>query len=58
MDESGRAEVEARVREAASRGDTSTAVTLALRGYGPELLGFLVAVQRNEADASDAFSEL
>jgi RNA polymerase sigma-70 factor (ECF subfamily) len=33
-------------------------VTIALEGYGPELLGFLVAVQANEADASDTFSEL
>ncbi len=58
MDESARAELERRVRGACLQGDLSAAVTLALKGYGPELLGFLVAVHGNEADANDAFSEL
>jgi RNA polymerase sigma-70 factor (ECF subfamily) len=39
-------------------GEIDAATTVALRGYGPEVLGFLVAVSRNEADARDAFSEL
>jgi RNA polymerase sigma-70 factor (ECF subfamily) len=38
-------------------GDVDAATTVALRGYGPEVLGFLAAVSRNEADARDAFSE-
>ena len=38
-------------------GDIDAATTVALRGYGPEVLGFLAAVSRNEADARDAFSE-
>jgi RNA polymerase sigma-70 factor (ECF subfamily) len=58
MDESGRQALEHGVRDACQRGDHATGVTLAIKGYGPELFGFLVAVHRNEADASDAFGEL
>ena len=58
MDEVAREELEGRVREARRAGNLSGAVTLALQGYGPELLGFLVALHANEAEASDAFSEL
>jgi RNA polymerase sigma-70 factor (ECF subfamily) len=31
---------------------------MAIRGYGPEILGFLHAVHASETDASDAFAEL
>jgi RNA polymerase sigma-70 factor (ECF subfamily) len=58
MEASVRLELEREVREAARRGDVSAAVTRTLRGYGPELLGFLMAMHPNEADASDAFSEV
>jgi RNA polymerase sigma-70 factor (ECF subfamily) len=34
------------------------AATLALRRYGPELLGFLVALRRDHDDAADVFSQL
>jgi RNA polymerase sigma-70 factor, ECF subfamily len=40
------------------RGDHAAAATAILRGYGPELLGFLAAVHRDETAASDAFAEL
>ena len=53
-----RADLEGRVRDAATRGDISAGVTMTIEGYGPELLGFLLAVHANEADANDAFSEL
>jgi RNA polymerase sigma-70 factor (ECF subfamily) len=36
----------------------SSAVTMSLTGYGPELFGFLVAVSPSETEANDAFSEL
>jgi RNA polymerase sigma-70 factor (ECF subfamily) len=39
-------------------GDVEGACTAALKGYGPQLLGYLSAVLRDEALASDAFSEL
>jgi RNA polymerase sigma-70 factor (ECF subfamily) len=37
-------------------GDTVAATTTILRGYGPEILGYLIAVLRNEDRAGDAFS--
>lgn len=48
--------LEDRVRHLCETGDFDAAATVAIRGYGPELLGFLVAVHRNEADAGDVFS--
>jgi RNA polymerase sigma-70 factor, ECF subfamily len=47
---------EERVAEALGRRDYSAATTAALTGYGPEILGLLVALQRNHALAGDAFS--
>ena len=40
------------------KGDHAAATAAAMRGYGPRLLGFLVAILRSETEASDAFSEL
>jgi RNA polymerase sigma-70 factor (ECF subfamily) len=40
------------------RGDHAGAVTAALRGYGPELYGFLRAIHRDEAEADESFAEL
>ncbi len=37
-------------------GDHDGAATLAIRGYGPEIFGVLVADHRSEQDASDVFS--
>jgi RNA polymerase sigma-70 factor (ECF subfamily) len=56
MDEAARAKLERDVHDACQRGDYPRALTLALTGYGPELLGFLVAVQPSEAE--DTFAEL
>lgn len=53
-----RAAAEATIREAAEAGRWADAATAALRAYGDELLGYLVAVTRNETDAGDAFSHL
>lgn len=47
---------EATIRAAADGARWSEAATVALRSYGEEILGYLVAVTRNEADARDAFS--
>ena len=58
MDETARASLEARIHDACQRGDHSGGVTLAIKGYGPELFGFLVAVHRSETEASDVFGEL
>ena len=51
-----RAAVEARIRAATDSARWGDATTAALTGYGDELLGYLVAVTRNETDATDAFS--
>src|SRR5688500_14272130 len=44
------------IREAHARGDHRAAATQALRSYGPEILGLLVALHRDRDEASDAFS--
>jgi len=58
MDAQDREKLESDVRALCSQGDYNAAATLALRGYGPEVFGFLVAVHRSETEASDVFSEL
>ncbi len=49
-------EAETAIRGAFDRGDVDGATTVALRSYGAEIYGFLVALAKDEADASDAFS--
>ncbi|HEU4412796.1 MAG TPA: sigma-70 family RNA polymerase sigma factor [Polyangiaceae bacterium] len=52
-----RAEVEAALRTFHAAGDYSAVATLALRHYGPEVLGFLVAVRRDRLAAGEIFSQ-
>ena len=52
----GREQIEAEIRRRCAAGDWSGAATEALRGYGPEILGFLYAALGNQADAREAFS--
>lgn len=56
MDEARREQVEADLRDRWRRGDYDGAATLALRTYGGEIFTFLLAVHRDEADASDVFA--
>lgn len=51
-----REEIEQAVRTACDAGDYDEAATAALKGYGPEILGFLVSRLNNEGAAGDAFS--
>ncbi|MEO6771825.1 MAG: sigma-70 family RNA polymerase sigma factor [Kofleriaceae bacterium] len=51
-----RAILEAQIRAAAEGGDLRLAATVALEGYGGELLGFLAAMTRDEVAASEAFA--
>ena len=51
-----RGDIEVRTRAAANEQRWSDAVTFAIRGYGEEILGYLVAMTRSETDANDAFS--
>jgi len=51
------ADTERRVLELLAMGDVRSAATEAIRGLAPEVLRFLRALLRDEADAADAFSE-
>lgn len=53
----GPSELDQKVRAALASGDLDEATTLALEAYGPELLGFLLALLRSPVDAGDAFSD-
>jgi RNA polymerase sigma-70 factor (ECF subfamily) len=57
MDEPARAELERSVREACGRRDYSDATAALVRGFGPEIFGFLMATNKSEQDASDIFSD-
>lgn len=56
MTDEARAQNEQKVRELCEKKDFDGAATVALRAYGPEILGFLVAIHRNEQDAGDVFA--
>ena len=56
LDTEDRADVEARARALAVASDHAAMTTVALEGYGPEILGYLHAVARNETDADEAFA--
>jgi RNA polymerase sigma-70 factor (ECF subfamily) len=58
MDADRRQELEREVRQRCQAGDLNGATALALKAYGPELYGFLCALERDEALAGDAFSQL
>jgi RNA polymerase sigma-70 factor, ECF subfamily len=49
--------LEEQIRVLWDASNISGAITLALRSFGPEILGVLVAVNRNEEDAHEAFAQ-
>ena len=49
-------DVERDVRRLCAQGDVAAAAVLAIRGYGPEILGFLAAHHRSDSDADEVFS--
>jgi RNA polymerase sigma-70 factor, ECF subfamily len=51
-----REQLEHDIRSLCQRGDLAGAATTAIRGYGPELYGFLVGFHRGEQDAAEVFS--
>jgi RNA polymerase sigma-70 factor, ECF subfamily len=51
------ADVEAEVRRLHEAEDLRGAVTAAIEGYGPELLGFLVVVVGDASEAGDVFAD-
>jgi RNA polymerase sigma-70 factor, ECF subfamily len=50
-------EVEAEVRQLCKADQTRAAVTTAIEGYGPELLGFLIVVVGDANEAGDVFAD-
>lgn len=51
-----RQELEREIRQLWEGGELGAAAAVALRGYGPELFGFLVAFHRREADAREVYA--
>jgi RNA polymerase sigma-70 factor, ECF subfamily len=51
-----RAELEREIRQHCERGDLQLAADLAVRRYGPEIFGFLVAFHRHRDDANEVFA--
>jgi RNA polymerase sigma-70 factor (ECF subfamily) len=51
------ADPEAKVLGSLDAGDVKGAATEAIRGYGPQVLGYLTAVLKDEDDARDVFSQ-
>jgi RNA polymerase sigma-70 factor (ECF subfamily) len=49
--------LESKIRAAHDAGDLAQAATLALEGYGPEILGYLAAISSNIDDAGETFSD-
>jgi len=49
--------LEEQIAELLERGDFHAAATVALQGYGPQVLGYLTAVLKDEDDARDVFSQ-
>lgn len=58
MDVSEREALEAGIRQHHEDGQFNEAATIAINAYGPELMGYLLAVLQREWDASDAFANL
>jgi RNA polymerase sigma-70 factor (ECF subfamily) len=58
MDEAKQREIEGEIRRLCDASDHDGAVTAALRSYGPEIFGFLVALHRDEEDAAEVFSQV
>jgi RNA polymerase sigma-70 factor (ECF subfamily) len=58
VQEVARARLESEVRERCERGDHAGAATAILRGYGPEIFGFLMSIHRDQVEAEDVFSEV
>jgi RNA polymerase sigma-70 factor, ECF subfamily len=53
-----RAEVESEVRRLCEAGSLHAAATIAIQGLGPELLGFLIAITGDRAEAGDVFADV
>jgi RNA polymerase sigma-70 factor (ECF subfamily) len=50
-------EIEAAAERAWTAGDLHLATTVLIRGYGPQVVGYLIGVLEDKQDASDGFAE-
>ncbi len=50
-------EIEARLTSHLDRGDVRSAATEAIQGYGPQILGYLTALLKDDDDAQEVFSQ-
>jgi RNA polymerase sigma-70 factor (ECF subfamily) len=50
--------LEQAIRSRCDQGDLAGAATVAIRGYGDELFGFIAALHRSEDDASEVFARV
>ena len=55
MNEEERHALEETIRERYAAGDTDGAITAAMEGYGPDILGFLMMLMKDRDEAYDAF---
>ena len=53
-----REDVEARIRQLCEAGDIGGAVTITIRELGPEVVGFVLVLTRDESDAGDVFADV
>jgi len=58
MDAGEREVLERAIREHWDKGDLAAAADAAVRGYGPEIYGFLAAFHRDDEDASEVWSRV
>jgi RNA polymerase sigma-70 factor, ECF subfamily len=58
VDTAHRDSLEQEIATLCRAGEVERATAIAIEGFGPELLGFVAALLRDEDDANDAFSQL
>ena len=58
MEPTERSELEAEIRRLCDSGDKASATACAVRGYGSEIFGFLVAFHHNTFDAEEVWSRV
>jgi RNA polymerase sigma-70 factor (ECF subfamily) len=57
VDPAQREELEREIAAHCAAGEYAAATTIAIKGYGPEILGYLFAATKREQDTADIFSE-
>lgn len=57
MDRQEQDQLEGQIRQALQQNDLRRAAERIVEGYGPQLLGYLIHTMRQEADASEVFSQ-